>query len=48
MVFYPDCQDIVNDAAPSVAIEGLVLSRRPGHDVAPYRDLLKKVAALSR
>lgn len=47
MVFHPDHPDIVNASAPSAASAGLVLSGCSGHEVASYRDLLKKVAALS-
>jgi hypothetical protein len=47
MVFDSSHPDIVNASAPSAAHAGLPLSRRPGHEVASYRSLLQKVAALS-
>lgn len=47
MVFIHGRDAPVNADAPGVGPPGLALSARPGHSVTSYRDLLKKLAALS-
>jgi hypothetical protein len=47
MVFGDESGEVVNADAPGVTKPGLPLSARPGHEVSSYRELLKKIAALS-
>lgn len=47
MVYCHDHEEIVNAAGPGVPKPGLPLSARPGHEVSSYRELMKKIAALS-